>query len=162
MYRAAHRGDWEATRSILLDESLRVAVLNEECDTVLHVAVGTGKAFQYVQKLVTLMHPKELEMVDRHGQTPLMVAAIIGNIEAATMLVRKNSDLLYIADTDGCLPIHRAAQYGQKDILLYLLKVTVRDDPSYPYVAVSGAKLLTHIMEAGFYGKFPLRHPSQI
>ncbi|KAL9659336.1 hypothetical protein QQ045_024141 [Rhodiola kirilowii] len=85
------------------------------------------------------------------GQTPLMVATIIGNIDAARLLVNENSDLLYIRDAKKLLPVHRAAQYGQKDILLYLLKVTQHDHHTSPYAAKSGAKLLANMIEAEFY-----------
>lgn len=151
LFRAAHRGDWAATITILqCDPSLRIATLNVELENVLHVAVGTGMTTNYVQKLICEMQEGELKNVDVYGQTPLMVATIIGNISAAKMLVQKNPYLLYVSDIDGLLPVHRAAQYGQKDMLLYLLKVTSSDNPC-PYAYESGAKLLAKIIEAEFY-----------
>lgn len=108
-----------------------------------------------MQKLVNKMKREDMECVDVYGQTPLMVATIIGNIDAAKLLVYKNPDLLYIPDAGGLLPVHIAAQYGQKSILLYLLKVTSNDNPS-PFAYESGAKLLAKIIEAEFYGKLQL------
>uniref|UniRef100_A0A7N0UZQ4 Uncharacterized protein n=1 Tax=Kalanchoe fedtschenkoi TaxID=63787 RepID=A0A7N0UZQ4_KALFE len=152
LYRAAHRGDWKATIDILSqDSTLRNAELNGESATALHVAVGTGKAIHYVEELVKGMRPMDLEKKDRNGQTPLMIAAIIGNIEAAKLLVRRNQGLLYLCGNKGLLPVHIAAQYGQKDMLLYLLKVTRSDDPSRPYASKSGAQLLHYIIQAEFY-----------
>uniref|UniRef100_A0A7N0UYZ3 PGG domain-containing protein n=2 Tax=Kalanchoe fedtschenkoi TaxID=63787 RepID=A0A7N0UYZ3_KALFE len=92
-----------------------------------------------------------LELRDRYGQTPLIVAPIIGNTEAAKLLVHSNPDLLYLGDNNGLLPIHIAAQYGQKDVLLFLLNVTCDNLTSCPYDPKSGAQLLHYTIRAELY-----------
>ncbi|KAE9448843.1 hypothetical protein C3L33_19256, partial [Rhododendron williamsianum] len=103
-------------------------------DTALHIAVGVGKAnIHFVEKLVELMPVEALAFKNNGGATALHLAALVGNTEAAAILVDKHSPLLYIdapgiaGGNDIMLPIHHAAVFGGRDTLSYFLDVTIDD-----------------------------------
>ncbi|EOY30271.1 Ankyrin repeat-containing-like protein [Theobroma cacao] len=117
----------------------------------LHVAVGTGKANDFVTKLVKGMSPEDLEIANQSKVTALTIAAAIGNTDAAKLLVSINPNLPHIQDGDEGFPVHRAAQSGHKETLVYLLKVTRDDVQPSPFENNSGVWLLRQIIFVGFY-----------
>ncbi|XP_057248734.1 ankyrin repeat-containing protein NPR4 isoform X2 [Beta vulgaris subsp. vulgaris] len=151
LYKAALGGQWKVARKFIADDPKSlIAKITIASETALHIAVSTGKNLDFVEKLVRRMSPEELALTDQNGETALSMAAIVGNTEAAELLVSKNPDLPNIASKSG-FPLHWAAQYGQKPMLLYLLDITRKDmDPS-PFSGESGVKLLISIITAEFY-----------
>ncbi|KAF7142419.1 hypothetical protein RHSIM_Rhsim05G0009600 [Rhododendron simsii] len=105
----------------------------ETMATALNIAVMVGKEnIHFVEKLVELMPVEALTSTNISSETPLHVAATVGNTEAAAILAGKHPPLLYIgaagkASTNDMLPIHYAAIFARRDALMYLLDVT-RDD----------------------------------
>ncbi|XP_057543848.1 ankyrin repeat-containing protein NPR4-like [Amaranthus tricolor] len=96
------------------------------------------------------MSPEDLALTDQNGETALSVAAVVDNLEAAKLLVNKNPELPYIFGKSG-LPIHRAAQFGHRDMFLYLLSVTRDDiDPS-PFIGKSGGMLIIAVITAEYF-----------
>ncbi|CAM8946701.1 unnamed protein product [Rhodiola kirilowii] len=153
LYRAAVDGDWEKTKSILDrhgEDALRAKNLS---GTALHVAVGRGpRTIIFVRKLLERLTEEDLEAKNIDGCTPLDIAARAGNVEAAKALVEKHPQLLYIPSSDDSFPIHSAAEYGHKEMLLYLLEVTQQGQCPDPYDPIgSGPKLLCLIIQAEFY-----------
>lgn len=120
----------------------------------LHVAVGTRKANEFVEKLVERMSPEEVAMANGSGVMALSVAAAVGNTDAVKLLVCKDPDLPNIRGTDGGFPIHKAAQFGHRGTLLYLLQVTKAGVQPSPYENASGVLLLRQLILAEFYGYF--------
>jgi len=166
LYKAALGGKWkEARRFIDEDPEALTAKITIASETALHIAVGTGKDIAFVEKLITRMSPEELALTDQNGETALSVAAIVGNKRAAELLYNKNPDLPNILSKAG-LPIHRAAQYGQRDMISYLLEVTKKDMEPSPFSGEWGAKLLISIIVAELYGRLSLpnvlQHRNQI
>lgn len=154
LYKAVVRGEWNEARKFLDDDpDALTAKITIASETALHIAVGTGKdRLELVKKLIRRMSPEDLALTDQNGETALTVAAVVGNIEAAKLLVNNNPDLPNISGKSG-LPIHRAAEYGQEAMILYLLDVTRPDIESSPFAGESGGKLLIHIITAEFFGK---------
>uniref|UniRef100_A0A7N0TIP4 Uncharacterized protein n=1 Tax=Kalanchoe fedtschenkoi TaxID=63787 RepID=A0A7N0TIP4_KALFE len=156
LYEAAMAGDWENAKQIIDQnggETLR-AKIRGYSETVMHVAVGSGpRTTPFVAELLKLSTPADLEVKNIEGCTPLGIAAKVGNVEAAKLLVAKNPRLLYVASRDGsCFPIHSAAENGHREMLLYLLRVTREGQVPDPYDPdVSGPRLLRLIIQAEFY-----------
>ncbi|KAG5549340.1 hypothetical protein RHGRI_014632 [Rhododendron griersonianum] len=98
LLKAALRGDWDAARRFLVkDERAITAPITNVFETVLHIAVGIGeRAIHFVEKLVVLMPVGALILREKHGDTALHTASMVGNTRAAVVLVKKNPDLLYI------------------------------------------------------------------
>lgn len=159
LYKSAMVGDWETGKQIILrhgSEALRARIRGYS-ETALHVAVGSGQeTTHFVNELLQLLLPIDLEVTTGDGCTPLGIAAKVGNLEAAKMLVAKNPRLIYIPDGHGSLPIHIAAEYGQKEMLFYMLQVTKKGQYPDPYDPEGrGPELLRYIIKAEFYGIFP-------
>lgn len=151
LYKAALGGKWkEARKFIDEDPEALTAKITIASETALHIAVGTGKDIAFVEKLITRMSPEELALTDQNGETALSVAAIVGNKTAAELLFNKNPDLPNILSKAG-MPIHRAAQYGQRDMISYLLEVTRKDIEPSPFSGEWGAKLLISVIVAELY-----------
>ena len=153
MYKAALDGQWNEARKFLDDdpEAFRTKITIAS-ETALHIAVGTGENIDFVEKLIRRMSPEDLALIDQNGETALTVAAVVGNVKAAKLLVNKNPDLPNISGKQG-LPVLRAANYGQEEMVKYLLAVTRGDIEPSPFAGESGAELLIAISTAEFFGK---------
>ncbi|XP_021727660.1 uncharacterized protein LOC110694800 [Chenopodium quinoa] len=88
LYKAVVRGDWNEARKFLdEDPEALIAKITIASETALHIAVGTGKDLEFVEKLIRRMSPEDLALTDQNGETALSVAAVVGNIRAAKLLV---------------------------------------------------------------------------
>ncbi|KAH9621681.1 hypothetical protein KSS87_012249 [Heliosperma pusillum] len=151
LYKAAVRGEWRNARKFFdEDPEALTAKITIASETALHIAVGTGKAIKFVEKLVREMTTENLALTDLHGETALSIAAAVGNIEAAKILVNKNPDLPNISGK-YVFPIHKAARFGHKGMVLYLMDVTRHDILTNPFVGEVGGRLLIDVIAADFY-----------
>ncbi|KAF7126776.1 hypothetical protein RHSIM_Rhsim11G0103000 [Rhododendron simsii] len=154
LVKAVLGGNWErAKRFFDQDQGALTAWVTEFRETSLHIAVGTGKEIQFVEKLVELMPVEALALTDNQGQTALHAAARVGNTKAAEVLVQKHPPLLYIRQNVGWLPIHQAAVNAQRETLSYLLTVTKDDPVSLPFSNDSGLDLIIFVISSNFYGE---------
>ncbi|KAL9689133.1 hypothetical protein QQ045_033565 [Rhodiola kirilowii] len=154
-FQAAAIGNWDYFQNLYdwrggLERASRKGILSD----ALMVAVGSGpKTAKFVKELVNILTPPDLEMTDNDGRTALGIAAMVGNLKAAKLLVQKNPSLPNISS--GCaagFPIHYAAEYGHKKLLLFLLEVTTTKAYLNPFGRYGyGKKLLSDILKAEFY-----------
>ncbi|KAK1418421.1 hypothetical protein QVD17_27565 [Tagetes erecta] len=122
------KGDWSMVEFILkTDEGLATEAINSDGSTILHIAVGTGQN-GFVKKLCSFINAEQvLQKRDSDGSTALHIAAIVGNKQAAELLVKKNNMLLRIKDRNGEVPLQKALENMHLDTIAYLLKA-VNDD----------------------------------
>ncbi|PSS02020.1 Ankyrin repeat-containing protein [Actinidia chinensis var. chinensis] len=152
LVKAALSGNWEsAERFFDQDNGALTVPITKSSETALHIAVGTGKAQNFVKKLVESVPLEALELCDDKGYTALHTAAWVGNTAAAMVLVKKHTALLHIRCSIDDLPIHVAAKHCRKETLYYLLSVTKDDPASKPYHGESGIWLLLFILSSEFY-----------
>ncbi|KAL0410403.1 UNVERIFIED_CONTAM: hypothetical protein Slati_3630000 [Sesamum latifolium] len=153
LYKAALNGDWESARNFFdQDPDAVTAKITKVSETALHIAVGTGKAKNFVKELLELIPTEALATLrDQAGQTALHYAAIFGNVEAAKLLVSKDPGLTNTLTDTFLLPIHLAALYANKDMVSYLLTVTRDDIDPNPFADKSGVDLLNLVILAEFY-----------
>ncbi|XP_027065537.1 uncharacterized protein [Coffea arabica] len=153
LYKASLQGDWESAREFFnRDPDAVTAKITHSLETVLHIAVGTVMAINFVKELLELIQPEILPSLrDQAGQTPLHYAAIFGNVEAAKLLVNRSPAMTNAPSNTGFLPIHLAAGYANKDAVSYLLTVTRDDIQPNPFRDESGAELLNLMIIAEFY-----------
>nr|GME15177.1 ankyrin repeat-containing protein At5g02620-like [Ipomoea batatas] len=161
---------WEETQIFFNQDAAAIqSPLNNYLETALHVGAKVGNA-SFMEKLVALLllgegegeGDNELEEVealgprDANGNTPLHIAARQGNIEVADILVRRNSNLLYLHNNDH-FPIHFAALnfIKSKDAFLYFLGHTNEYGQPNPYEGPTGANILTNLIHHKFYGTYP-------
>ncbi|KAI3447210.1 hypothetical protein Pfo_003875 [Paulownia fortunei] len=152
LYRAALKGDWKTGKKFFdKDKEETKAIISSSSETALHVAVGTGKANDFVKKLVELMPDDALDLKNGDGDTALHNAAMVGNTEAAITLVNRNRDLLYIMNNSNRLPVQLAAIYGHKDTLVYLISMSKQSVEHSPFEGKLGVRLLTSAIASEFF-----------
>ncbi|KAK6236557.1 hypothetical protein SCA6_011894 [Theobroma cacao] len=152
--KAALKGDRESARRIFDSNPNAIAAgIMEGLSTALHIAVGTGKNIDFVRNLIDLKPVEALELTNDSNSTSLTVAAMVGNLEVARLLVERNPNLPYIRDNNEVVPLHRAVQYGHKNLVSFLLGVTRNEiEPTYPspYADESGLMLQLLLVLVGF------------
>ncbi|CAK9188330.1 unnamed protein product [Ilex paraguariensis] len=152
LYEAALQGDWETASTILeQDPKAFKAIITGASERALFVAIRSPRKNHFLTKLVEHMSATDLAFVDEDGSTALHIAAIAGNIEAAKLLVNKNSDLPNILDNSNSLPLHSAAVCGQREMFLYLMTVTNANMEPKPFEDESGVRLLRALITYGYY-----------
>lgn len=155
LYKAVLRGQNSSAIAILGELGRATFRITPNLETALHVAVGTGKANDLVDCLVDMMTVNELAMKNRDGDTALSIAAMVGNVKAAKLLLGKLPGLFNIENNYGRIPLLEAARYGQKEMVLFLLGAggTQVTDIMKPFPDTQGAFLLNLLIIAGFHGK---------
>ncbi|KAL8239742.1 hypothetical protein R6Q59_016309 [Mikania micrantha] len=117
-------------------------------NTALHVAVGTCNNRKFLKHMLDLaIHDKQqsLDMRNSEGSNLLHVAAIVGNKEAAELLLKEKKDLLFETDKEGQTPVARALSNMHKDTYLYLMKQGDEFDD------IGGCDLLVNIISSKDY-----------
>ncbi|KAL0337217.1 UNVERIFIED_CONTAM: hypothetical protein Scaly_1996800 [Sesamum calycinum] len=97
------------------------------------------------------MPEESIAVMDDIGGTALSVAAAVGNLAAATILVNRMPSSLYIPNNFGNFPLQIAALYAQKDMLKYLISITKDDRHQNPYAGLAGLRLLIYVIDAEFF-----------
>ncbi|XP_058204966.1 uncharacterized protein LOC131318929 [Rhododendron vialii] len=123
LHKAVVKGDWdEAMRIIQQDPAAVRAAISPRSHRALHVAIKTEGRTHFVRMLLEKMTPHDVEhLVDLDGKTALHWAAICGTKEEVEMLVNKSSNTLpNLLDKKGSAPLHHAARYKRREMVLYL------------------------------------------
>ncbi|GKC55031.1 ankyrin repeat-containing domain, PGG domain protein [Tanacetum coccineum] len=125
LYEASIRCDWEAAKNILIvnPELVRYSI-TENGETALHIAAsakGLKKVDEFVRNLVEKMEKADLELVNKHQNTALHLAASAGNIGPVKIMVEKNRALVAIPGGGGnMMPLYAAALFGHYEMVKYL------------------------------------------
>ncbi|KAL5715305.1 hypothetical protein ACHQM5_017141 [Ranunculus cassubicifolius] len=125
-YRAAVRGDWDIIRVFYEREPL--STINSSGDTVLHVLAFNSQV-EVTQKLLDQLTIPEngLAVQNLKGNTPLHEAIRVGSTGIVKALVHKDVNLVTLTNIVGETPLYWAAQYGKREILLFLLGINDSD-----------------------------------
>jgi len=125
LYKKALEGDWNASKGMIDgDIELLNAAITKDHGTLLHVAAETNHT-HFVEELVNLLNPKDLELQNNKGNTTLCLAAVSGNLQIVIILTTKNGCLPHIRGAQGMTPLTMAAFYGRNDIARHLYDYTV-------------------------------------
>ncbi|KAG5556182.1 hypothetical protein RHGRI_006715 [Rhododendron griersonianum] len=131
LHKAAINGDWDKAMVIIeLEPDAVRTPITPFSQTALSVAISSASAGRnlFVRELLEKMTPQDVvDLSNNQGATALHYAASIDNMEGARMLVNKNPDLPNVPDKSGETPLHYAAKYGNREMVLYLNKVTRED-----------------------------------
>ncbi|KAK2986176.1 hypothetical protein RJ640_006211 [Escallonia rubra] len=142
LHKAALAGDWDTTSTIIEKEPDAVrAIVTGSKETALMVAVRAKKRNAFVKKLLEKMLLPDVALTEKTGSTALHIAAVVGNIEAARLLVEKDPKLPKVRDVYKRLPIHRAAEYGRREMALYSFTVTEEYPEQNPFEGESDIAL---------------------
>ncbi|KAJ6938720.1 hypothetical protein NC651_005222 [Populus alba x Populus x berolinensis] len=98
-------------------------------DTALHIAVNDGQE-DTVQALVEIISEQSkqsgtgvkevLEIANKRGNTPLHLAASMGNVKMCTCIARQDPSLVGVRNNDNETPFFSAALHGEKEAFLRL------------------------------------------
>ncbi|KAK1407388.1 hypothetical protein QVD17_39003 [Tagetes erecta] len=123
LHEATIKGNWSNIKKKLKEnESLVTEAIDGYGSTTLDIAVGIGHN-DIVKKLFSYINDEQvLQQRVSDGSTALHIAAIVGNKQAAELLVNKNRKLLQIEDQNGEEPLQKAFVNMHLDTIGYLLK----------------------------------------
>ena len=111
--------------------SLQNARLSASGETALHIAVRESTEV-IVHRLVELIDkqserrwqtPSALWIPNHRGNTPLHLAALIGNVGMCRCIAGRHEELLDLRNKAGETPLFLAALRGKKDAFLYLHQI---------------------------------------
>ncbi|KAL0346770.1 UNVERIFIED_CONTAM: hypothetical protein Scaly_1693000 [Sesamum calycinum] len=152
LHKAAIRGDWESASKFFDSNPDAVSArITKNLETVLHIAVGRSEASSFVEKLVEMMPTDALSLKSKFSETALHYAAKYGNTKAANLLVARDPGLPHIWNDTNLLPLHLAALFGHKEMVLFLLTVTRDNEVPNPFADQPGITLLISIVHSSFY-----------
>ncbi|CAH1448920.1 unnamed protein product [Lactuca virosa] len=138
LHRATLDGDWDKVDSILKTGYVTLfSEITNNGNTALHVAASNTKKPKLLQKMLETIQdtPTQLHyQINSEGSTPLHVAAIVGNTEAAKILVTRNTDLLFTSDYRNQTPLAIALcnmDTKMSEILLHFSKTDNMNDTQF-------------------------------
>ncbi|KAF7146893.1 hypothetical protein RHSIM_Rhsim03G0048500 [Rhododendron simsii] len=152
LHKAAINGDWDTAIGIIeADPDAVTTPITPFSQAALHLAVSSASAGRnrFVRELLEKMTPEDvMDLVDDQEATALHYAADVDNMEGAKLLVSKNLDLPDATDQYGYTPLHWAANFRHREMVLYLKDVTREDSL---LADGSGAKLLFFLTRGEIY-----------
>ena len=123
LFDCAMQSDWEeVVRLCELHPSAHRAIIPASGETILHMAVSAEKE-EIVEQLVEQISPSELDALkigNEEGDTPLLLAASIGNVQMCNCITAKDPNLVGVRNREAETPLFMAALHGQKDAFLFL------------------------------------------
>ncbi|KAJ0800091.1 putative ankyrin repeat-containing domain, PGG domain, ankyrin repeat-containing domain superfamily [Helianthus annuus] len=141
LYEAAVDGCWWKAKSILkINRNAATEVIHPDGNTILHVAIEMGNNY-LVEKLLEFLEGTEIEKKNHYRMTALHVAGMVGNTDAAQLLVQKRKELLEIPDRDQEEPFHTAFQNAKLSTCAYLLRCAPPSSSAHEHSAVVAAIL---------------------
>ena len=131
--------------------SIQTAKLTASKETALHIAVSEGEE-DIVKRLVEVIENPQatLSIKNDEGNTPLHLAALIGNVGICKCIVEKNEELLDCRNYKGETPLFLAALRGQNNAFLYLDPICIEGQNKY-YRRRSDGQTILHVAISGQY-----------
>ncbi|KAL7591719.1 hypothetical protein Lser_V15G32867 [Lactuca serriola] len=156
LYQAAISRDWDSVHAVFKRENITVIdKMTNNGNTPLHIAVGATKKADLLQKLLerTPENTRLLDLTNSDGCTLLHVAAIVGNTEAADILVGRNRELLLAKDNEGHTPLAIALSNMHTQTSKQLLQYINTDiEKDALFSGTSGEELLVVVISSKDFG----------
>nr|KJB55863.1 hypothetical protein B456_009G099800 [Gossypium raimondii] len=119
LFSAVQGGDLETVEALLRRESnLLHHTTVYDRHSALHIAAAYGQIEILAMLLEKSVNP---DVVNRQKQTPLMLAAMHGNISCVKKLIEAGANILMFDSIHGRTCLHYAAYYGHSDCLQAIL-----------------------------------------
>ncbi|KAL6335044.1 hypothetical protein AAG906_026424 [Vitis piasezkii] len=123
LFDCAMQSDWEEVVRICEQHpSAHKAIIPASGETILYMAVSDTEE-KIVEKLVGQISPSELDALkigNEEGDTPLHLAASIGNVQMCKCITDKDPKLVGVRNRKTETPLFLAARHGQTDAFLFL------------------------------------------
>ncbi|KAK8596354.1 hypothetical protein V6N13_000992 [Hibiscus sabdariffa] len=142
LFSAVKVGDIETVEALLKREpSLLYHTTVYDRHAALHIAAANGQIEILDMLLEKSLNP---DVVNRHKQTPLMLAAMHGKISCVKKLIEAGANILMFDSLHGRTCLHYAAYYGHFDCLQAILSAA----QSSPVAASWGYARFVNIRDA--------------
>ncbi|CAL9023681.1 unnamed protein product [Prunus brigantina] len=135
LFKITMKSQWkEVVQIYRQNPQVREARITRTGDTALHIAVSDGQE-EHVEKLVQLFTLKELRIQNDRGNTPLHLAASMGNVRMCECIAKDHPCLVNVLNKDNETPLFLAALHGRKDafLCLHYICTPAFDDPQKRY-----------------------------
>lgn len=156
LWEAISLEDWKEVKKQLDSNPLALtSPITALYETVLHILVNSKEALWLVEEIIDQIDSDSLGKTDHQHDTPLSIAAYVGNAEAAMMMALKSPELLTKINHSNDSPFHAAARFGHKETFSRLLTVaqtTQMDDQSF-FSGDNGATMVQYLISSNLYGK---------
>eukprot|EP00261_Vitis_vinifera_P036287 XP_019077530.1 PREDICTED: uncharacterized protein LOC104880284 isoform X2 [Vitis vinifera] len=123
LFNCAMQSDWEGVVRICEQHpSAHKAIMPASGETILYMAVSDEEE-KIVEELVEQISKSELDALkigNEEGDTPLHLAASIGNVQMCKCITDKDRKLVGFPNSKAETPLFLAALRGQKDAFLFL------------------------------------------
>ncbi|KAJ9696105.1 hypothetical protein PVL29_008382 [Vitis rotundifolia] len=153
LFNYAMQGKWNEVVNICRQQPrAHKAEIVVSGDTALHVAVSEGKE-SIVEELVELIRETDLDALEirnEQGNTPLHLAASMGNVPICKCLTGKHPKLVGVRNHENETPLFSAVLHGWKDAFLCLHKICDRTK-QYEYGRRADGKTILH---CAIFGEF--------
>ncbi|XVE73074.1 hypothetical protein DITRI_Ditri11bG0088500 [Diplodiscus trichospermus] len=156
LFRSAMKGEWnDVVRMYENNPTVHVAKIIRSRDTALHIAVSNGKE-GVVEELVQLIRSqsepgKALGIRNEQGNTPLHIAASLGNVRMCNCIAQASPSLLKIQNHSGETPLFVAALHGKKNAFLCLNSFCGGKEEGYSYCRRKDGETVLHCAISGDY-----------
>ncbi|KAF5952425.1 hypothetical protein HYC85_010369 [Camellia sinensis] len=115
-YQAALKGDWKSANGVIeIFPTVIRSSITKGWETALHIAAA-AKHIHFVEELVGLMNPEDLELQNSNGNTALCFPAADGTVRIAEVMINKNEHVPMIRGSQGMTPLYVASLLGHSDM----------------------------------------------
>ena len=160
LFNYALQGKWDEVMKLYEQHPwLHLEKTTRSGDTALHMAVRYHQE-KVVQKMVKLVRTPEqyegvLKSQNVQRNTPLHLAASIGNVSMCECFTRKCQNLLDICNEDGETPLFLAARHGKIGAFFFVLREPRESDlATYIHRRNNKGETILHLAIAGgHFGK---------
>ncbi|CAI0448783.1 unnamed protein product [Linum tenue] len=147
------KGDWRRViHTYRTQPSAYAAQITKPLDTALHIAVSDGQE-RYVEQLVEIIEEAAgaaLRVRNDHGNTPLHIAAALGNARMCVSIAGRDKALVGVRNDESETPLFLAAVHGMKEAFLRMHQICGAEDCRRHYRGKDGETIL-HVAIAGEY-----------
>ncbi|XAR61163.1 hypothetical protein NMG60_11034791 [Bertholletia excelsa] len=153
LFKCAMKGSWNEVKKIYRNHAeVRNAKITRSGDTALHIAVSDGKE-EIVKDLVELIpkDDKALAIQNDEGNTPLHLAAALGNVRMCTCIATRDPKLIGVRNGEKETPFFVAVLNGSKEAFLCLHTLCGSNTKGYDYCRKSDGESILHCAIHGEY-----------
>ena len=156
LFKVVMEYQWEEVVDIIKEHSPCASVrITTSKDTALHLAVSDGRE-EILEHLVQVLGDKAKDAVkikNDHGNTPLHLAAALGNKRMCQCITDVNKDLVGQRNDDGHTPLFLTALYGKVDAFTFFCQICLPKGIQEYYRGARGESILHTAINGEHFSK---------
>ncbi|XP_042048527.1 uncharacterized protein LOC121794434 [Salvia splendens] len=155
LHHAMRRDWWQVVRTYKLNKQASTAKITRSGDTVLHMAISDSDYYSLtVIRLLEFASKEALRIANDHGNTPLHVAAYLGNARVCRWIANAHPHLIGERNKQGETPIFLAVAHGRKQAFLCMHTIIRRNGLGLGFCGKDDGRTILHSAISG--GHFEL------